>query len=54
MKIQISRRRKPSFTKRLGRKCRLILTRIEENNDHTRIMHKIQFRSSFVKESHWL
>ena len=46
-KKQKHKRRKPSFTKRIGRKCRLIQTRTEQNNDHTRMMHKIQFRSSF-------
>ena len=30
----------------MGRKCRL--TRTEENNDHTRITHEIQYRSSFT------
>ena len=44
---QNSERLKPSFSKGIGRKCRLISTRTEQNNDHTRIMHKIQFRSSF-------
>ena len=34
-KNQNAERRKPSFIKRIGRKCRLILTRIEKNNDHT-------------------
>ena len=47
MEIQNPERRKPSFTKRIGRKCRLIKTLTEQNNDHTQIMHKIQFRSSF-------
>ena len=46
-KNQNTKRRKPSFTRRIGRKCRLTWTRGEQNNDHTRIMHKIQFRSSF-------
>ena len=36
-KNQNSERQKPSFTK----------THTEQNNDHTRIMHKIKFRSSF-------
>ena len=38
MKNQNTERRKPSFTKRIGGKCRLIETRNEQNNDHTRIM----------------
>ena len=40
-------KRKPGFTKRRGTKCRLMLTSTEQNNDPTRIMHKVQFRSSF-------
>ena len=47
MKSQNSERRKPSFTNRICRKYRLIWTRTEQNNDHTRIIHKIQFHSSF-------
>ena len=47
MKKQNTERRKPTLTKRIGRKCRLIKTRTEQNNDHTQIIHKIQFRSSF-------
>ena len=47
MKNQNTERRKPSFTKRIGRKCRLILTRAEQKNDHAEMMHKIQFRSCF-------
>ena len=43
-KNQNTERRKPSFTKWIGRKCRLILTRTEKNNEHARIMYKIQFR----------
>ena len=31
------------FSKRIGRKCRLVKTRIEQNNDHTGIMCEIQF-----------
>ena len=42
-------RQKPSFSKKIGRKCRLLQTRTERNNDHTRVMHSIQFRSSFKK-----
>ena len=42
-------RQKPSFNKRIGGKCRLVLnkSRTEQNNDHTGIIHNIQFRSSF-------
>ena len=47
MKNQNTSIRKPSFTKRTGRKCRLIQTRTEQNNDHMQIMPKVQFRSSF-------
>ena len=47
IKTKTQRRRKPCFTKRIGRKCRPIQTRTEQNNDYMRIMHKIQFRSSF-------
>ena len=32
--------------KRIVRKCRLIIIRMEQNNDHVRRMHRIQFRSS--------
>ena len=46
-KKQNSEKLKFSFSKRLGRKCRLTSTRTEQNNDHTRKMYKIQFRSSF-------
>ena len=34
-------RKKPSFTKRIGRKYEHVLTGTEQNNDHTWIMHKI-------------
>ena len=46
-KIQKQKRRKPGFTKRIGRKFRLIKTCSEQNTDHTQIIRKIQFRSSF-------
>ena len=46
MKNQNTERQKPSFTKAIGRKCRLIETRTEQNHDQTQIMHKIKFRSS--------
>ena len=49
VKTKTQRRRKPCFTKRIGRKCRPIQTRTEQNNDYTRIMHKIQFRCSFKR-----
>ena len=41
------RKTKNYFPKITGRKCRLRQTRTEKNNDHTRIMHKIQFPSYF-------
>ena len=34
MKNQNTERWKPSFTRRVGGKCRIIYTRTEENNDH--------------------
>ena len=34
MKNQNTERWKPSFTRRIGGKCRIIYTRTEENNDH--------------------
>ena len=46
-KKQNTKRRKPIFTKRIGRKCRLLQTGTEQNNDHTRTMHKIQFYTFF-------
>ena len=46
-KNQNTERQKPIFTKRISRKCKLTLTRTEQNNNHKRIMHKMQFRSSF-------
>ena len=41
MKNQNTERWKPSFPKKIGRKYRPIWNRIEQNNDHTRIMHKM-------------
>ena len=41
-----NRRRKPSFTKRVGWKCTFI-NPYWINNDHTGMILKIQFRSSF-------
>ena len=49
-KKQNTGKRKPSFTKRIGRKCKLRLTHAEQNNDHSRIMHKTEFRSAFKLE----
>ena len=39
------------FQKNRLKKCLLVETRIEQNNDHTRIMREIQFPSSFTKRS---
>ena len=36
---------------KIGRKCRLLLIRSGENNDHARIMHKIQFWYSFKRDT---
>ena len=57
--MQNTERLKTSFLKWIGRKCRLLYTRIEQNNDYTQIMHEIQFRSSFnvekiSKEEYWV
>ena len=41
--IRNTERRKTSFFKRIDRKCRITKICIEENNELTRIMHKIQF-----------
>ena len=41
MKVQNTERRKPSFIKIIDRKYRLTETRTEQNNNHTKIMHKI-------------
>ena len=41
------RKRKIKFSKGTGRICRLILTRVEQNGDHTQIMPKILFRKLF-------
>ena len=51
-KNQNTERRKPSFAKRIGRKCRLISTRTEQNNDRTQVMYEKQFRSSFKNTQH--
>ena len=44
MKNQNTERQKP---KRIDKKYRIIETRTEQNNDHTRIMHKMEFCSFF-------
>ena len=46
-KNQNTEKRKPSFTKRIGRKSDLYKPVLNIINDHTQIIHKIQFRSSF-------
>ena len=46
-KLKIKSQQKLSFTKRIGRKCRLIWTRTEQKTDHRWIIRKIKFRSSF-------
>ena len=38
------------FFERLSRKCRLIKSRTEQNNDLRRIIHKRQFCSSFKND----
>ena len=47
MKNQDTERRKPSFNRRICRKCRLIQTCTEQNNDDKQKMLNIQLRSSF-------
>ena len=42
---------KTSFPKRMCRKCRIMQTRIEQNNDHARIMREIEFWSSSKKHN---
>ena len=44
---------KSSFSKRNCRKCRSTKSRIKENNDHTRVVRKIRFRSSFKVNESW-
>ena len=46
-KYRKRRKTKDCFSKRVGRKWTFATTRIEQNVDHTWIMRKIQFRSSF-------
>ena len=41
------RKAKKLFSKRKCRECRPTQTSIEQNNDHTRMMRKIRFCSSF-------
>ena len=48
-KKQNSERLKFSFSKRLGRKCRLTSTRTEQNNDHTRKLYKYSFVAPLKK-----
>ena len=38
-----TKRRKTSSRKEIVEKCRPAQTRIKHNNDHARIMHKIQY-----------
>ena len=45
-KVKKTERRNTRF-KGISRKCKLMSTRIEQNNDHARIMHRIQFCSPF-------
>lgn len=39
--------KKSLFSNRIGRKCIFRWTRNEQNNDHTLLTHKIEFRNSF-------
>ena len=41
------RKRKNYFSNRIGRKSKLLQTRIEQNNDPIQIMREIQFRNAF-------
>ena len=50
-KMQNTARQKIKFFERISRKCRLAWIRIKQNNDHARIMRKIQFCSSFKIKS---
>ena len=45
--VESAERQKTNFPKKISRKCRLVWIRIEHNNDHIRIVRKMQFRSSF-------
>ena len=51
MKNKNTKKKNPTFPKKkkkkIGTECRLTYTHTEQNNDHARIIHKIQFRSSF-------
>ena len=49
-KIQKTHKEEKLVFERTRRKCRLLQTRIRQNNDHTRIICKIQFRSYFKDE----
>ena len=42
-------RQKTQKAKKIRRKCRLLKSRIEQNNDHTRIIREMQYRCSFNK-----
>ena len=44
------RQTKNLFSRRIGRKCRLVYIRIEQSDDQTQIMRKKLFRSSFKRE----
>ena len=48
---KVQKNNKLVFQKNRLKKCLLVETRIEQNNDHTRIMREIQFPSSFTKRS---
>ena len=41
------------FLKKNCRKCRPTKSRIKENNDHTKVVRKIRFRSSFKVNESW-
>ena len=41
------RKAKDQFSKSIGEKCRLVCTRIEQNDDHTQIIRTVKFRNSF-------
>ena len=45
-KVKKTERRNTRF-QGISRKCKLMSIRIEQNNDHARIMHRIQFCSPF-------
>ena len=45
--MESAERQKSKFSQRLGGKCRLVATRIEQNHGHTWIICKGEFCSSF-------